>query len=111
MNYVTPSPVQGLPVVHWQAAVNLADQGLQATGKLRTQRSYLGVKRWRKEDFNLHSKPGFKLPKIGDLVCANQLPKGKGILVGVQPLGAVGSEPTMWMCPCGLLTALDKPSK
>ena len=71
----------------------------------------MGTRQWEKADFNCHYKPGFRMPRVGDLVCSNQMPKGKAILVGVQPLGAVGSEATMWMCPCGWLTPLAKPDK
>ena len=111
VDYVTPAPVLDLPVIHWEPAVNLADHGLQVTKHLRTQRSALGVRKWRKEDFNLHKRPVFSPPKIGDLVCLNQLPKGKGILLGVQPVGAEGDQATQWMCPCGWCTQLSKPGK
>ena len=103
--------MKDLNVIHWEPPANLADSGLQVTKLLRTQRSALGVRKWRKENFNLHKRPGFSLSKIGDLVCLNNLPKGKGILLGVQPVGAEGDQATQWMCPCGWRCRVSKPAK
>ena len=98
-------------VIHWEPAANLADSQLQVTGHLRKQRRAVGLGRWEKRHFNLNKRPGFTLPKIGDLVCLNNLPKGKGLLLGVQPVGAEGSEATRWMCPCGWSCRVSKPAK
>ena len=80
-------------VIHWESAANLADSDLQVTGFLRTQRSAVGLGRWEKQQ----QRPGFSLPKIGDLVCLSNLPKGKGLLLGVQPVEAEDREATQWM--------------
>ena len=109
--YVTPTLMENHNVIHWEAAANLADSGLQVTGLLRTQRSAVGLGKWKKHHFNHHKRPGFSFPKIGDLVCLNNLPKGKGLLLGVPPVGAEGSQATQWMCPCGWRHRVSNPAK
>ena len=97
-------------IVHWEAASDLAGRGLQVTGEMRQQKNCtpVGFSRWEKRHFSKNKRPGFTLPQIGDLISLNTLPKGKNLLLGVQPLGAEDTVPTLWMCPCGWTTpALD----
>ena len=96
----------GHVVVHWEPVSDLAGRGLQFTGQLRLQRNCrpVGFGKWEKKHFSRNKLPGFTLPKLGDLICLNSLPKGKNLLLGVQPLGTEGTEPTWWMCPCGWTT-------
>ena len=92
--------------VHWEAARDLAARGYQVTGEQREQSNCTPVRfsRWEKKHFSNHKKPWFVLPKLGDLISVNHLPKGKNLLLGVQPLGALDNKPTLWMCPCGWTT-------
>ena len=96
----------GWLTVHWEAAKDLAARGLQVTGLLREQKNCTPVRfsRWEKRHFSKNKRPGFTLPKLGDLISLNHLPKGKNLLLGVQPLGAEDSTATLWMCPCGWTT-------
>ena len=100
-------------VIHWEPAADLAGRNLQVTGQLRLQRNCtpVGFGKWEKRHFSCHKRPGFTLPKIGDLMCLNNLPKGKNLLLGVQPLGAEGTDPTWWMCPCGWTCRVGKPAR
>ena len=84
-------------VVHWEAARDLAARGYQVTGEMREQSNCTPVRfsRWEKKHFSKNKLPGFTLPQIGDLFSLNHLPKGKNLLLGVQPLGAEDSTPTL----------------
>ena len=99
--------------VHWEAARDLAARGDQVTGEMREQQNCTPVRfaRWEKRHFSNNKKPWFVLPKLGDLVSVTHLPKGKNLLLGVKPLGALGSVATMWMCPCGWTCRVSEPAK
>ena len=105
----TPAPVVGWDEVYEKGAEDLAARGYEVTGEMREQQNCTPVRfaRWEKRHFSNHKKPWFVLPKLGDLVSVSHLPKGKNLLLGVKPLGAPGSEATMWMCPCGWLTPVS----